>query len=133
MDSMESMIAKLMSDPAVGELVNRLKDSAATEPSEQTDSADSTEMPVAAAAPDIGIPPDMLSKLPEIMGAIGPLSGGRVPKTWNGMNNMACLLGALKPYLSPARCSAVDNIIAISKLSSVAGFLPDMLGGKRDV
>ncbi len=57
-------------------------------------------------------------QLDKLMPLIGMLSG-------TGTGAAHCkheqLLCAIKPYLSPSRCQAIDSIIRISKMSSVIG------------
>ena len=69
--------------------------------------------------------PAMMEKLPQIMAMLKPMLAASTPK---GPTNAPpsspelCrdhLLLALKPFLSPARCEAVDAIIRISKLGAV--------------
>lgn len=75
---------------------------------------------------------ELLSKLPEIISAAGPLmqsfgklreDGARGGKNFHRgrvpMEKRCALLAAMKPYLSEHRCNTVDLIINISKLSSV--------------
>ncbi len=64
--------------------------------------------------------PDLLSKLPEIMSVLKPMvsqSDGK--KSSGGYDKRIALLTALKPYLSPERCDAVDYIAKMSKLSDL--------------
>ena len=63
--------------------------------------------------------PDITSKLPDVINVIKPLvSEGK--SNGNGdasFDKRLGLLMAMKPYLSPKRCEAVDYIVRISKLS----------------
>lgn len=68
--------------------------------------------------------PAMMEKLPEIMAMMKPLlSSGPAQKEGDGDLSAEAsrerLLLALKPFLSPARCDAVDSILRISKLGAV--------------
>ncbi|MBQ9796496.1 MAG: hypothetical protein IJW50_02130 [Clostridia bacterium] len=78
--------------------------------------------------------PALMQKLPEVMATIAPLLAGReeenTPKKSDvpAMANMKeghrrrtqrdDLLLALKPFLSPARCEAIDTLIRISRLGN---------------
>ena len=53
----------------------------------------------------------VMKKLPSVLKA---LSSGGVPS-----DKRSCLLAAIKPYLSPARCEAIDYIIRFSQLSEI--------------
>ena len=51
--------------------------------------------------------------------ALAPLLSGGFGKQSKQDNDRACLLRALKPYLSQGRCEAIEYIIKFSKLSEV--------------
>lgn len=65
--------------------------------------------------------PEIIAKLPNVIGAIKPLlsvdgvkdSDIKAPAT----DKRLALLLALKPYLSPKRCEAIDYFAKMSKLS----------------
>lgn len=69
--------------------------------------------------------PQMLEKLPQMMSVIGPLMGGvgePMGPHSQEKNSETCrndLLVALKPFLSPERCRAIDLMLRISKLGNV--------------
>ena len=61
---------------------------------------------------------DIMSKLPEMISVIKPLmSGNSEEKSSQAFDKRLALLVALKPYLSPKRCEAIDYIAKMSKLS----------------
>lgn len=63
--------------------------------------------------------PDIMAKLPDVINVIKPLmSGGSSEnnKTASFDKRMGLLM-AMKPYLSPKRCEAIDYIARMSKLS----------------
>ena len=61
------------------------------------------------------LPPDLLAKLPALMGALGPILG-----TGSGhKDERTTLLLALKPYMSPQRCDAIDKLITVCRLGEV--------------
>lgn len=62
--------------------------------------------------------PDIMSKLPEVISVIKPLMSGKPEeKSHPAFDKRLALLLALKPYLSPKRCEAIDYITKMSKLS----------------
>lgn len=54
--------------------------------------------------------------LPALMGALGPLLSGQ---SGGAKSNSACLLRALKPYVSRGRGEAIDTMIRISEFSEI--------------
>ena len=69
---------------------------------------------------------DLMSKLPEVMAILRPLvteSRDAPPPKKDGKNDAAgrrmALLFALKPYLSPRRCEAIDYMARIGKLGDL--------------
>lgn len=62
--------------------------------------------------------PEIMSKLPEVISVIKPLMSGKSEeKKAPTFDKRLALLIALKPYLSPKRCEAIDYITKMSKLS----------------
>ena len=61
------------------------------------------------------LPPDLMSKLPALMGALGPMMGGKGGKK----DEKTALLLALKPYMSPQRCDAIDKLITLCRLGEI--------------
>ena len=98
-------LQRLLNDPEV---------QAAAEESEHTNE----NLPAASAptASMLGaLPPDLMAKLPALMGAIGPLLGDKGSKK----DEKTALLLALKPYMSPERCDAIDKLIMLGHLGEV--------------
>ena len=69
--------------------------------------------------------PQMMAKLPQIMAMLGPMMGsiGNTGVT-NKPNKSSedcrnALLLALKPFLSPDRCQAIDTMLRISQLGTI--------------
>jgi len=58
-------------------------------------------------------------KLPDALGALAPLLNADISKRSKSENDRACLLRALKPYMSSGRCEAIEYIIKFSMLSDV--------------
>lgn len=67
--------------------------------------------------------PDVMAKLPEVISVLRPMMSGnqKEEKKEHARANdrRTALLCALKPYLSPKRCEAIDYITKISKLGDV--------------
>ena len=71
--------------------------------------------------------PDLMAKLPDVMAMLKsmPTAGNAVvpsPASKGGKSHEDCrndLLLALKPFLSPERCQAVDTMLRISRLGTV--------------
>lgn len=61
------------------------------------------------------LPPDLMGKLPALMGALGPMLGAGGGKK----DEKTALLLALKPYMSPQRCDAIDKLIMLGRLGEV--------------
>ena len=57
--------------------------------------------------------------IPEAISALAPILSGLSGNTSKSDNDRACLLRALKPYLSQGRCEAIDNIIKFSRISDL--------------
>ena len=76
--------------------------------------------------------PALLAKLPSILTAVKPLLSGisiptATPKKEDAPKSLpVCrdnLLLALKPFLSPERCQAIDSMLRIAKLGEILGQL----------
>jgi len=69
--------------------------------------------------------PDVMAKLPQVMATIAPLLGGegkgelKTHSSPRHEDKRTALLCALKPYLSPRRCQAIDYIIKLEKIGSL--------------
>lgn len=99
-------LQRILDDPEV-----RLAAQEAGEPTEGRD-----DLP-ALHAPEGILPPDLLGKLPALMGALGPLMGGGA--TAGKRDEKTALLLALKPYMSPGRCDAIDKLIMLGRIGEV--------------
>ena len=101
----QDILSRLLDDPEV--------QAAAGEQSFEPPSA-----PVGADAGLLGaLPPEMLAKLPALMSAIGPmLKGGGAGGC---KDDKTALLLALKPYMSPGRCDAIDKLIMFGRISEI--------------
>ena len=59
------------------------------------------------------------TKQPDAISALAPLLSADISKLTRPDDKRACLLRALKPYLSDSRCEAIEYIIKFSALSEV--------------
>ena len=59
------------------------------------------------------------AKPTEAISALAPLLSADLSKLSRGDDRRACLLRALKPYLSDNRCQAIEYIIKFSALSGI--------------
>jgi hypothetical protein len=135
-----NLLSTLLSNPdlirRVGAMLGAAQ-STGTTPEPDAKSTDSTLTEAPQAAPtSTGVTqdglsallsdPTMLEKLPQIIAVMKPLMGAmpspQPPKEEKASSPELCrdnLLCALKPFLSPSRCEAVDTIMRISKLGTV--------------
>jgi hypothetical protein len=78
--------------------------------------------------------PEMMAKLPEVMKMLAPMMqqtqsaqsasvpASTTPSHVGGQDRKGCrndLLIALKPFLSPERCRAIDMLLGLSRLGDV--------------
>lgn len=106
-DGLSSILDGILSNPEmmamISSMAGKLKGSEQNDTEEHTDAA----------------PPS----LPEAVGALAPLLAGDAPRQSKRESDRACLLRALKPYLSSGRSEAIDYII---KFSSIADLLKNL-------
>ena len=101
----EDMLLRLLDDPEVV--------AAGEDGSEGADAA----IPTAKDGLSLALPPELLGKLPMLMSAIAPLMGGKGEGAVK--DSKTALLLALKPYMSPQRCDAIDKLITFAHLSDI--------------
>ncbi len=94
--------------------IQRILDDPEIQAAAEEQDAQSDALP-ASASPLGALPPDLLSKLPALMGALGPMLGAGGGKK----DEKTALLLALKPYMSPQRCDAIDKLIMLGRLGEV--------------
>ena len=114
-DGFSSILNGILSNPEmmamISSMAGKLKSENAPAESEATEAS---EAAAPASAPE---------RLPEAIGALAPLLSGEGVKHSKRDNDRACLLRALKPYLSTGRSEAIDYII---KFSSIADLLKNL-------
>ena len=127
---LSGMLGKLLANPQIIETVasalsngneNGAPQTASSAPPvapQQKNEQAAEELPT----PDIAA---MAQKLPEIMSMLGPVMQQKNDfKSKSEHNSIAsdkrsCLLSAMKPYMSPQRCAAIDYIIKFSQISEI--------------
>lgn len=98
----EDLLARILEDPEI-------------QAAGQEESQGTAQASQAPPFPTISLPPELLSKLPALMGALGSMKGGKD----SAKDEKSALLLALKPYMSPQRCDAIDKLIMINRLSEL--------------
>ncbi len=66
--------------------------------------------------------PALMAKLPQMMSMLGPMLSSASPPNTQSKSSEDCrndLLLALKPFLSPERCQAIDTMLRIAKLGTI--------------
>lgn len=104
LQSSEDMLARILADPEV---------QAAGEDETQAQSIQTGGEGLLGA-----LPPDLIGKLPALMSALGPMMGGSLGNG-AGKDDKTALLLALKPYMSPQRCDAIDKLIMFGRLGQI--------------
>ncbi len=145
-DQLSGLLSGLLANPA---LMGRIRDlmassSGTTEEKAADTSADNAEKPTSLPAGGLlgsdGLAsilgnPDLMAKLPGIIAVLKPLladlplasspaapaSAKESPKSVPVCRDN--LLLALKPFLSPQRCDAIDSMIRIAKLGEILGHI----------
>lgn len=117
-DGFSSVLSGILSNPEmmsmISSMAGKLKGDSAETSADEVRTAESAES--ATAEPPA---PSETTKLPEAISALAPLLSGEGAKLSKRDNDRACLLRALKPYLSPGRSEAIDYIIKFSSIAEV--------------
>ena len=117
-----SMLSGILSDP---ETMSRL--SGILGGIKENGEADSESQPASAGGiADILENNELMAKLPEVIAALRPMMGAPPKKEAppkdgepKANNKRLALLYALKPYLSPRRCEAIDYFARMSKMGDI--------------
>lgn len=114
-DGFSTILNGILSNPEMMAMISSMAGKLKSEnaPAE-SEAAEASETAAPASAPE---------RLPEAISALAPLLSGEGVKHSKRDNDRACLLRALKPYLSPGRSEAIDYII---KFSSIADLLKNL-------
>ncbi len=116
-DSFSNALNSILSNPEmlsmISSMAERLKsDTEASAPKEDLSESSHTDAQATSTAPT---PPS----LPNVIGTLAPLLSADGAKLSKRDNDRACLLRALKPYMSHDRSQAIDYIIKFSSLAEV--------------
>ena len=118
-DGFSAVLNGILSNPdmmaMISSMAGKLKESGS--------SADSADTVNAAAESTTPAAEPSSSRLPDVVSTLAPLLSGDKIKPSKHDSDRACLLRALKPYLSPGRSEAIDYII---KFSSIADLLKNL-------
>lgn len=110
-DAFSSMLNGILSNPEmmsmVSSMAEQLKNSSPPKPTEESPPPPAEEVSVPAQRDISGA-----------ISALAPLISGSLGGS-KADSDRACLLRALKPYLSEGRCEAIEYIIKFSKLTDV--------------
>ena len=141
---LSAALSTLLSDPELMSRISGIVNGTSSAPSQPESTPDTppppTDAETAAQATDAVPPPgntagglggllsnpDVMAKLPAVMATIAPMLGGEGKGSTKNHsspprseNKHTALLCALKPYLSPRRCQAIDYIIKLEKIGSL--------------
>lgn len=105
---LSQLIDKVLSNP---EIITTVA-SALSKMSAEPDEKGAPEPPLVPPADNAYDTEAVMKKLPNVLNALSGSHGAPNDKR-------SCLLAAIKPYLSPARCEAIDYIIKFSRLSEI--------------
>jgi len=125
-NSLGDILSSLLENPEVMKAVSSIASN-----TEKAEDADGSEKK-AESSEGFTLPPELLSKLPQMMSAIsglGQLPTGKkdegVKGTMKGDKQRKALLFALKPYLCEKRCALIDGLLQLEGLAGVIGALSD--------
>ena len=113
-DAFSSMLSGILSNPEmmsmVSSMAEQLKNGSLSK-AEQTDTP--------ATQPTGEVSAHAQKDISTALGALAPLLSGGLGAGSKADDDRACLLRALKPYLSEGRCEAIEYIIKFSKITDV--------------
>ncbi|MBP3369125.1 MAG: hypothetical protein J6L85_00095 [Clostridia bacterium] len=115
-DSFSNALNSILSNPEmlsmISSMAEKLKSDHTPDAPDQSAAASSSVTEAPADAPTS-------MNMPDIIGTLGPLLSSGGGKLSKHDNDRACLLRALKPYLSHDRSQAIDYIIKFSSIAEV--------------
>ena len=118
-DNLSGLLASLLSNNELMEKVSSIIGTGSAEEEKKEEGRNKTDMGTMLSDPVI------LSKLPEVISVLRPMlepSAKASPPSGehsSAVDHRTALLCALKPYLSPKRCEAIDYFTRISKLGDM--------------
>ena len=113
-DAFSSMLNNILSNPEMMSMVSSMAEQLKNGSVPKADEADDTAPPPAAEASA-----HAQNDISSALSALAPLISGGIGGNSKLDNDRACLLRALKPYLSEGRCEAIEYIIKFSKITDV--------------
>ena len=131
-NNVSNALGNLLSNPALLQSIGTILGSTSAENTKDTSSVAPQSLSSDGLSKVLA-DPDLMAKLPQVMAVLQPMLSNPSPNTSDttvpaiashnpNHPRSDCrddLLIALKPFLSPARCEAVDTIIRLSKLGHV--------------
>ena len=118
-DAFSTALNGILSNPEmmsmISSMASKLKGESSPPAEEQPAPPPEEPRPVSDDNPPAALP--AINELTGAVSALSPLLSGELFKGLGSDDDRACLLRALKPYLSKNRCEAIDHIITFSKLS----------------
>lgn len=115
-----AVLGNILSNPemlsSIKSIAEKLKNDNASSQAAQTFTQEET-VSAQSAAPESAAPTS--AKATEAISALAPLLSADFSKLAHGDDKRACLLRALKPYLSDGRCEAIEYIIKFSAISNI--------------
>ena len=124
-DGLAELLASITSNKELMETISGIVGSAVSQEKAPSAEAATSDSPTAGIG-DVLSNPDLMAKLPEVIAVLRPMlseGGGKSPSKKDTKADAAgrriALLCALKPYLSPRRCEAIDYIARISKMGDL--------------
>ena len=118
-DSFSNALNSILSDPqmlsTITAMAQKLKSDSEGANAAPTNASEEESPSAVEAVTEKTAPPS----LPDALGVLAPLLSGGAPKHSKRDEDRACLLRALKPYLSHDRSQAIDYIIRFSSVADV--------------
>ena len=119
-EGISSALDKLLANPQLISMVaSALGNNASQSPPASSESPSKENEEEEKTVPTVATPLPSMDALIPLVGKLARNDGGTRKSGFKHEQ----LLCALKPYLSPSRCQAIDHIIRISQMSSIIGQL----------
>lgn len=122
-DALSDMIGRLMSNPEVMKIIGSMagKSQKTTEesPNDESDVSVSVSENASALTDTSTKLPDVISALSPMLSGIASLKSDKPPKLSPKDERRACLLRAIKPYVSHGRSEAIDYMIQLSRITEL--------------
>ncbi len=116
-DSFSNALNSILSNPEMLSMISSMAEKLKSDSHPSEPQVKPSESPESVAEPTSAAPSQ--PSLPSILGTLAPLLSADGAKPSKRDNDRACLLRALKPYMSHDRSQAIDYIIKFSSLAEV--------------